>query len=81
MATTNQHAPAPAGSSLLSSSQQSSQDKGDQALNLKSLRDLYLLSESFSEEDDEDGRPIFMFSAFGYMTDDHVAYFGQSELR
>ncbi|KAI9847003.1 MAG: hypothetical protein M1837_003359 [Sclerophora amabilis] len=54
---------------------------GDQALKLESRRDLYVLYEAFSEDDDEEGNPIFLFSSFGYMTDDHVAYFGQSKLR
>ncbi|KAI9800500.1 MAG: hypothetical protein M1825_004048 [Sarcosagium campestre] len=53
----------------------------DQALPIKSSRDLYVLCEAFSMEDDEHGNPIFLYSSFGYMTDDHIAYFGKSKLR
>ncbi|PNS17782.1 Serine/threonine-protein kinase SMU1 [Sphaceloma murrayae] len=38
-------------------------------------RDLRPLYEAFSEEDDEDGNMIFLFSSFGYITQDHRAYF------
>jgi serine/threonine protein kinase len=44
-------------------------------------RDLDPLYEAFTEEDDEDGYPIFAYSSFGYLTKDHVAYFGKSSLR
>jgi serine/threonine protein kinase len=52
-----------------------------QALPINSARDLSPLYEAFSEEDDEDGNPIFLFSSFGFITDEYVAYFGQSNLR
>jgi serine/threonine protein kinase len=53
----------------------------DQTLQIKSTKDLYVLYEAFSEDDDEDGNPIFLYSSFGYMTDQYVAYFGKSKLR
>lgn len=46
-----------------------------------SVRDLHPLYEAFSEEDDEQGNPVFLYSSFGYVTSDFVAYFGQSSLR
>jgi serine/threonine protein kinase len=46
-----------------------------------SVRDLSPRYEAFSEEDDEHGNPIFLYSSFGYISDEHVAYFGQSNLR
>ncbi|KAF2842101.1 serine/threonine-protein kinase-like protein [Patellaria atrata CBS 101060] len=52
-----------------------------QALPIKSTRDLWPLSEVYTEEDDEDGNPKFLFSTFGFITEDHVAYFGESKLR
>jgi len=52
-----------------------------QALPIKSTRDLSPLYEAFSEEDDEDGNPIFVYSSFGFITNEHIAYFGQSNLR
>lgn len=45
------------------------------------VRDLRPLYEAFSEEDDEHGNPVFLYSSFGYVTDDFCAYFGQSNLR
>jgi serine/threonine protein kinase len=48
---------------------------------LRSVRDLTVLAEVFSDEDDENGNPIFLYSTFGYITDQFTAYFGQSELR
>jgi serine/threonine protein kinase len=50
-------------------------------LPLYSARDLSPRYEAFSEEDDEDGNPIFLYSSFGYISDDYVAYFGQSNFR
>ncbi|KAF2220213.1 serine/threonine-protein kinase-like protein [Elsinoe ampelina] len=44
-------------------------------------RDLRPLYEAFSEEDDENGNPIFLFSSFGYITHNYEAYFGQCNLR
>lgn len=52
-----------------------------QALPINSARDLSPLYEAFSEEDDEDGNPIFLFSSFGFITDEYVVYFGQTNLR
>lgn len=49
-----------------------------QGVTVQDLRPLY---EAFSEEDDEHGNPIFLYSSFGYITKDFVAYFGQSNLR
>ena len=48
---------------------------------VKSVRDLQHLSEVFSWEDDENGNPIFLYSSFGFISDDHIVYFGQSKLR
>lgn len=48
---------------------------------LYSARDLSPRYEAFSEEDDEDGNPIFLYSSFGYISDEYVAYFGQSNFR
>ena len=45
---------------------------GDQALNIKSRRELCVLYEAFSEDDDEGGIPIFLYSSFGHMTDEDV---------
>jgi serine/threonine protein kinase len=53
----------------------------DQALKIKSCQDLCLLYETFSDEDDEDGNPVFLYSSFGYISDEYVPYFGESELR
>jgi hypothetical protein len=52
-----------------------------QALPIKSTRDLSPLCEAFTEEDDEDGNPIFVHSSFGFVTNEYIAYFGQSNLR
>jgi serine/threonine protein kinase len=52
-----------------------------QALPIKSVRDLSPLYEAFSEEDDEHGQPIFLYSSFGFITNEYIAYFGQSNLR
>lgn len=52
-----------------------------QAPPIHSARDLSPLYEAFSEEDDEHGNPIFLFSSFGFITDEYVAYFGQSKRR
>jgi hypothetical protein len=51
------------------------------ALPIKSVRDLSPLYEAFSEEDDEHGNPIFLYSSFGFITNEYIAYFGQSNLR
>jgi hypothetical protein len=51
---------------------------GDPALEIKSCRDLYVIYEAFSEDDDEDGNPIFLYSSFGYMTDQY-AHFGRRQ--
>jgi serine/threonine protein kinase len=45
------------------------------------LQDLNPLYEAFSEENDEHGNPVFLFSSFGYTTQDFFAYFGTSSLR
>jgi serine/threonine protein kinase len=50
-------------------------------LRIESARDLSPLYEAFSDEDDEDGSPIFLYSSFGFVSDEYIAYFGQSELR
>lgn len=50
-------------------------------LPLYSARDLSPRYEAFSEDDDEDGNPIFLYSSFGYISDKYVAYFGQSNFR
>ncbi|RMZ70055.1 serine threonine- kinase [Pyrenophora seminiperda CCB06] len=50
-------------------------------LPISSVRDLSPRYEAFSEDDDENGNPIFLYSSFGYITDEYVAYFGQSKLR
>ncbi|KAF2175643.1 hypothetical protein K469DRAFT_743221 [Zopfia rhizophila CBS 207.26] len=52
-----------------------------QALPIKSVQDLSPLYEAFSEEDDEHGNPIFLYSSFGFITNEYIAYFGQSNLR
>ena len=53
----------------------------DEELPLYSARDLSPRYEAFTEEDDEDGNPIFLCSSFGYISDEWVAYFGKSNLR
>jgi hypothetical protein len=53
----------------------------NEELPIYSVRDLSPRYEAFSEDDDEDGNPIFLYSSFGYITDEYVAYFGQSKLR
>jgi serine/threonine protein kinase len=53
----------------------------DQTLHTISARDLSPLYETFSEEDDEKGNPIFLYSSFGFITNEHEAYFGKSKLR
>ena len=53
----------------------------NEELPVYSARDLSPRYEAFSEEDDEHGDPIFLYSSFGYITNDYVAYFGQSEIR
>ena len=53
----------------------------NEELPVNSARDLSPRYEAFSEEDDEYGNPIFLYSSFGYITDEYVAYFGQSKLR
>ncbi|KAF1850103.1 serine/threonine-protein kinase-like protein [Cucurbitaria berberidis CBS 394.84] len=53
----------------------------NEELPLYSARDLSPRYEAFAEEDDEDGNPIFLYSSFGYISDEYVAYFGQSNLR
>lgn len=52
-----------------------------QTLPVLSVRDLNPLYEGFSYEDDEHGNPVFLYSSFGYVTNDYTAYFGQSTLR
>lgn len=42
-------------------------------LPLYSARDLSPRYEAFSEDDDEDGNPIFLYSSFGYISDEYVA--------
>ncbi|KAF1992947.1 serine/threonine-protein kinase-like protein [Amniculicola lignicola CBS 123094] len=54
---------------------------GKAALRIESARDLSPLYEAFSEEDDEHGNPIFLYSSFGFISDDFTAYFGKSKLR
>jgi hypothetical protein len=44
------------------------------------LQDPNPLYEAFFEEDDEHGNPVFLFSSFGYFTQDFFAYFGMSSL-
>jgi len=46
-----------------------------------SVHNLSPLYEAFSEEDDEHGNPIFESSSFGYITENFLAYFGESNLR
>ncbi|KAF1965722.1 serine/threonine-protein kinase-like protein [Bimuria novae-zelandiae CBS 107.79] len=46
-----------------------------------SARDLSPRYEAFSEDDDEHGNPIFLYSSFGYITDEYIAYFGRSNIR
>ena len=53
----------------------------DQAPRIESVRDLSPLYEAFSEEDDEHGNPIFLYSSFGFITNEYVAYFDQSKLK
>jgi serine/threonine protein kinase len=53
----------------------------NEELPVNSARDLSPRYEAFSEEDDEHGNPIFLYSSFGYFTDEYIAYFGQSKLR
>ncbi|KAF2761047.1 serine/threonine-protein kinase-like protein [Pseudovirgaria hyperparasitica] len=48
---------------------------------IESVRDLSPRYEAFSDEDDEYGNPIFLYSSFGYISDDYIAYFGESKLR
>lgn len=48
-----------------------------QGIAVQDLRPLY---EAFSEEDDEHGNPVFLYSSFGYVTSEFFAYFGQSDL-
>jgi serine/threonine protein kinase len=45
------------------------------------LQDLNPLYEAFDEDDDEHGNPVFLYSSFGYITQDFLAYFGRSPLR
>ena len=52
----------------------------DQAPRVKSVRDLSPLYEAFSEEDDEHGNPVFLYSSFGFITDEYIVYFGKSKL-
>jgi hypothetical protein len=52
----------------------------NEELPISSARDLSPLYEAFTEEDDEDGNPIFDYSCFGYITHDHVAYFRSMRL-
>ncbi|KAF2789401.1 serine/threonine-protein kinase-like protein [Melanomma pulvis-pyrius CBS 109.77] len=53
----------------------------NEELPVSSFRDLSPLYQIFSEEDDEHGNPVFLYSSFGHITDEYVAYFGQSSLR
>jgi hypothetical protein len=46
-----------------------------------SARDLSPRYKAFSKEDDEHGNPVFLYSTFGYITDEYVAYFGRLSLR
>lgn len=46
-----------------------------------SVQDISPLYEAFSMDDDEDGNPIFQYSSFGFVSDEYIAYFGQSKLR
>ncbi|KAF2755135.1 serine/threonine-protein kinase-like protein [Pseudovirgaria hyperparasitica] len=50
-------------------------------LPLYSARDLSPRYEAFSEEDDEDGNPVFLYSSFGYFSNEFIAYFGRSNSR
>jgi serine/threonine protein kinase len=49
-----------------------------QGISVQNLSPLY---ESFFEEDDEHGIPVFESSSFGYITENFLAYFGESNLR
>jgi serine/threonine protein kinase len=53
----------------------------NEELLLYSARDISPRYEAFSEDDDKDGNPIFLYSSFGHITDEYVAYFGQSKFR
>ncbi|KAF1987733.1 kinase-like protein [Aulographum hederae CBS 113979] len=53
----------------------------DPALQKITRRDLRPLTENFDEEDDKDGNLIFLYSTYGFVTREHVAYFGKSTLR
>ncbi|KAF2758446.1 serine/threonine-protein kinase-like protein [Pseudovirgaria hyperparasitica] len=50
-------------------------------LPIYSSRDLSPLYEAFTMEDDENGNEVFVYSSFGYITDEWVVYFGQSDVR
>ena len=50
-------------------------------LRIESVRDISPLYEAFSEEDDEHGNPIFLYSSYGYIGDDFTAYIRRSKLR
>ncbi|KAF2176495.1 serine/threonine-protein kinase-like protein [Zopfia rhizophila CBS 207.26] len=52
-----------------------------QAPQMISVRDLSPLYEAFSEEDDDQGNPIFLYSSFGFINKANYAYFGKAELR
>ncbi|KAH8696879.1 hypothetical protein GQ44DRAFT_733557 [Phaeosphaeriaceae sp. PMI808] len=51
------------------------------ALRIESARDLSPLYEASSEEDDEYGNPTFLYSSFGFTSDEPTAYFGRSKLK
>ncbi|KAH8724168.1 serine/threonine-protein kinase-like protein [Phaeosphaeriaceae sp. PMI808] len=53
----------------------------ERKLPVYSAQDLSPRYEAFSEEDDKNSDPIFLYSSFGYITDEYIAYFGQSNLR
>lgn len=55
--------------------------KAGQAPRIESARDLSPLYEAFSEEDDKNGNPIFLYSSFGFISNEYIAYFGKSKLR
>ncbi|KAH8707151.1 serine/threonine-protein kinase-like protein [Phaeosphaeriaceae sp. PMI808] len=55
--------------------------KTGDVLQIESARDLSPLYEAFSAEDDEDGNPKFLYSSFGFINEQYIAYFGTSALR
>lgn len=66
---------------LLKSSNAKTDNMGQKLPETLKVQDLSPLYEAFLEEDDEHGNPIFVYSSFGYITEEFEAYFGQSNLR